>query len=167
MSERKAHRNPFEGVTDLFTELTRMREVGAHGRAYGPEDRERTHASAWVPATDIFALGDRLVIRIELAGVHPDDVDLTFANGVLTVSGTRSAEFDDAGEEPTFYVRERFYGEFRRSVSLPEGTQRHQIHAEFEDGLVEIRVEGATGRDEAARIELRDRSSSATTRSLD
>jgi HSP20 family protein len=167
MSERKRHRNPFAGVTDLFTELTRMREIGSHGRTYGPEDRERTHASAWVPATDIFAQGDRLVIRIELAGVRPEDVDLRFANGMLTVSGTRSPGFGDAGDEPTFYVRERFFGEFRRSITLPEGTQRNQIHAEFENGLVEIHVEGVGGQAEPARIELRDRSSPPTTRSVD
>jgi HSP20 family protein len=167
MSEGKRHRNPFEGVTDLLTELTRMREIGSHGRVYGPEDRERTHASAWVPATDIFAQGDRLVIRIELAGVRPEDVDLRFANGMLTVSGTRSNGFGDAGDEPTFYVRERFFGEFRRSITLPEGTQRNQIHAEFENGLVEIHVQGFGREAEATRIELRDRSSAPTTRSID
>jgi HSP20 family protein len=63
--------NPFEGVTDLFTELSRLREIGTHGRELAYEDRERTHASAWVPTTDIFALDGRLVIRIELAGVEP------------------------------------------------------------------------------------------------
>ena len=53
MAER---RNLFEGVTDFFTELGRIREVGSHGTARS-EDRERTHATAWVPATDIFARG--------------------------------------------------------------------------------------------------------------
>jgi HSP20 family protein len=167
MSERHPHHNPFEGVTDLFSELVRMREVGTHGRASGPEDRERTHASAWVPAADIFAQGGHLVIRVELPGVRPDDVDLRFANGVLTVSGTRSPGFGEAGEEPTFYVRERFSGEFRRSVALPEGTRRDQIRAEFDNGLVEIRIEGVAGRADATRIELRDRSGAATTRPVD
>jgi HSP20 family protein len=167
MSERNAPRNPFEGITDLFTEMSRMREIAAHGRAYGPEDRERTHASAWVPVTDIFARGDRLVIRIELAGVRPEDVSLQFANGVLTVSGTRSPNFDGGAEEPTFYVRERFYGEFRRAITLPEGTRRDQIQAEFADGLVEIVIEGIAGQAEATRIELRDTSSAATRRSVD
>ena len=160
--------NPFEGVTDLFTELSRMREVGLHGRETAHEDKQRTHASAWVPTTDIFAQGDRLVIRIELAGVDPQDVDLHFANGVLTVSGTRNGDFGTGDfDEPKFYVRERFYGAFRRSLTLPEGTQRSQIQAAFEDGLVEIVISGVSSRSEATRIELRDRSSGTTTRAVD
>jgi HSP20 family protein len=165
MPDSKAHRNPFDGFTDLFTELSRMREIGTHGGEPRPEHRERTHASAWVPTTDIYAQGDRLVIRIELAGVDPEDVDLRFANGVLTVSGSRTQEFGEP--EPTFYVRERFYGEFRRAFTLPEGTERSQIQAGFEDGLVEITVAGAAGPPDSARIELRDRSGAATTRSVD
>jgi len=167
MSDRHAHRNPFEGVTDLFTELGRMRELGAHGRAPAPEETERTHASAWVPTTDSFARGDEVVIRIELAGVDPEDVDLRYANGVLTVSGTRSRDFGDAaGDEPRFYVRERYYGEFRRSFSLPEGIERDQVQAGFEDGLVEIVIRGVAQRDDSTRIELQDRSGAATTRTV-
>jgi HSP20 family protein len=164
MPDSHAPRNPFEGVTDFFTELSRMRDIGAHGREHGHEDRKRTHASAWVPTTDIFAQGDRLVIRVELAGVDPDDIELHFANGVLTVSGNRDSEF--GGDEPTFYVRERFSGEFRRSITLPEGTRPEQIQAGFDDGLVEIVVAGAIKQADTTRIKLRDRSGSATTRSL-
>jgi HSP20 family protein len=157
--------NPFQGITDLFTEMGRVREAGLHGREVGTEPRQRTHASAWLPTTDIFLLGDRLVIRIELAGVDPENIDLRFSNGVLTVSGNRRGEF--GGEEPVFYVRERFLGEFRRSITLPDGTQRDQIHAGFDDGLVEIVVEGVGRQADTSRIELRDRSSARTTRTLD
>ena len=80
------------------------------------------------------------------------------------MSGNRTSEFGD--DEPTFYVRERFYGEFRRAFTLPEGTRRDQIQAAFDDGLVEIVVAGAAAPSDSARIELRDRSGSATTRSV-
>ena len=93
------------------------------------------------------------------------DIDLSSANGVLTVSGNRASEFGD--DEHTFYVRERFYGEFRRSITLPEGTRPEQIQAAFDDGLVEIVISGVSGRSDATRIELRDRSSAATTRAVD
>jgi HSP20 family protein len=166
MPDSHTPRNPFEGVTDFFTELSRMRDVGTHGREPAHEERKRTHASAWVPTTDIFAQGDDLVIRVELAGVDPSEVELRFANGVLTVSGNRDPEFGDGGDEPKFYVRERFYGEFRRSITLPEGTKPEQIQAAFDDGLVEIVIAGAVKQPDSIRIELRDRSKGTTRRSL-
>ncbi len=159
-------RNPFEGVTDYFSELSRMRALGVRGSAEpGAEHTERTHASAWVPATDIFAVGDNLVIRVELAGVDPQDVDLSFANGILTVSGARGSGFEDDAEVE-FYVRERFYGAFRRAITLPEGTTASQIAAEIDNGLVEITVRNGVGASRSTRIALSDRSPGPTSRSV-
>ena len=155
-------RNPFDGVTDFFSELSRMRSIGVHGPTDpGAEQAERTHASAWVPATDIFARGDDLVIRVELAGVDPADVDLGLSSGVLTVSGTRRSGIAEA-EEVEFYVRERFYGNFRRLITLPEDTDASQISAEIDDGLVEITVRGAVGSRRSTKIALADRSQGPT-----
>jgi HSP20 family protein len=159
-------RNPFEGVTDFFSELSRMREIGAQGREHAHEDRHRTHARAWVPATHIFARGDDLVIRIEVAGLWSEDVDITFSHDVLTVSGERKTELGTDGDD-SFYIRERFHGAFRRAITLPEVTDQSQIEAQFHNGLVEITVKGGVSRGEPTRIPLRDRSSEATTRSLD
>jgi HSP20 family protein len=157
------HRNPFEGVTDFFSERARMREIGIHGGSErGVEAAERTHASAWVPSTDILALGDDLVIRVELAGVDPDDVDLSFSHGVLTVSGTRRAGLGD--DQAEFLSRERFYGAFRRVITLPEGTEASQITAEFDDGLVEVRVRNGVGPADSTKIALADRSGGRTSR---
>ena len=159
-------RNPFDGVTDYFSELSRMRSLGVHGSPEpGSEHTERTHASAWVPATDIFARGDDLVIRVELAGVDPEDVDLRFSSGLLTVSGTRRSGFED-GEDVEFYVRERFYGAFRRVITLPEGTQASQITGGVEDGLVEITVRDGAGSRRSTRIALADRSGGPTSRTV-
>ena len=159
-------RNPFDGVTDFFSELRRMRSLGVRGDGeHGVEAVERTHADAWVPLTDILARGDDLVIRVELAGVDPDDVDLRFTQGVLTVSGARRCPDDE--ESGDFYVRERYSGEFRRMITLPEGTDPSQIEAEFDDGLVTITVHNAVAADESTKISLTDRSEGATRRRVD
>lgn len=157
--------NPFEGVTDFFSELARMRSVGARGGGeHGVEAVERTHASAWVPPTDILALGDDLVVRVELAGVDPEDIDLRFSHGVLTVSGTRRPGAGDAKAQ--FYIRERFYGEFRRVITLPDGTEADQITAEFDDGLVQITVTDGVSPVGSTKISLADRSKGTTSRKV-
>ena len=156
---------PFGGITDLYSELSRIRDVGVHGRDAGSEERERSHANAWVPATDIVAQGDDLLIRVELAGVAPEEVDLGFDHGLLTVAGRRRAQLAD--EDPAhFYVRERPYGEFRRTFTLPDGTRAEQISATFEHGLVEVVVRGGVRSSRPTRIEIKDRSAEASTRSL-
>jgi HSP20 family protein len=145
--------NPFEGVSDFFSEVARMREIGTRGYD-SHEPRMRTHATAWVPATDIFGRDKDLVVRVELAGVHPEDVDITFTQGVLTVAGQRLTELG-AADEDSFFVRERPYGAFRRSITLPAGVSEQDISAEFIDGLAEITVAGCASAAEQKRIELR------------
>lgn len=152
MTQPEARRNPFEGVTDYFSELGRMREVGTHGREHSREEQPRTHASAWVPTTDILLRGSDLVIRVELAGVDPSTVDLGFSHGHLSISGERPG--DEEGVQ--YYVRERFHGAFRRTVTLPEGVTRDQITARLADGLVEVTVRGAAEVAVAERIIIDD-----------
>jgi HSP20 family protein len=163
MPERQ--RNPFEGVTDFFSELKRMRQIGTHGYESPHEDRGRTHATAWVPATDIFSRDDDLVIRIEVAGLRPQDVDITFSGGALTVSGQRRTELGTDGDD-SFFIRERFHGAFRRAITLPPDIEDDQITAEFFNGLVEITVRGGASAAEPRRIALTDKSSQVETRSL-
>ena len=156
----KEQSNPFHGFVDAISEWNRMREVGS-GRV-GPEtrqeDRQRTLATAWVPTTDIFAKGDDLVVRVSLSGVNREDVRITLSNSVLTVSGERKSELDE--DDVSFYVRERYYGAFRRSFTLPAGINEDAISADFENGLLEVTVRGgATAAPEPRRIPIRDRSS--------
>lgn len=137
MGQRRS--NPFRGFVDVMSEMNRMREVGRGGYDPGYEDRERTQASAWVPNADVFARGRDLVIRMELAGVDREEIEITLHDNTLTISGERRNDLD---EDVSFYVHERFYGAFRRSMTLPAGIDESRIDAYSDNGLLEITVEG-------------------------
>jgi HSP20 family protein len=147
----RSQQERFHGLFDTVAELNRMREFWRAG--VDPPQEERTHATAWIPRMDIFAEGDDLVIRCELAGVPREDVDISFDHGTLTVYGERTGAPE---EETTYFVRERHYGSFRRTINLPDGTEPGSVSATLEEGLLEIRVAGAGApRREPERIEIR------------
>ena len=151
MGQRRS--NPFRGFVDVMSEMNRMREVGSGAYEPGFEDRERTQASAWVPNADVFARGEDLVIRLELAGVDREDIEITLHDNTLTVAGERESDLDD---DVSFYVHERFYGAFRRSMTLPAGISGSSINAYSDDGLLEITVEGGAVT-ESHRISIGDK----------
>jgi HSP20 family protein len=94
---------------------------------------------AWMPAVDIFETNDRaFVVKAELPDMKREDINVTFENGVLTLSGERKAEFDDA--QGTFHRSERVYGRFTRSFTLPATVDAHRINASYKDGVLTIRV---------------------------
>ncbi len=151
-----SQRNPFRGLSGMVSDMDRMRHLGVTGHEQPYESRERTHVDAWTPTTDLFCRGEDLVIRIELAGLSPEEVDLTFSDGVLSVSGDRSTEPDE--HDVVFWQRERTFGTFRRLVNLPEHVGEEQIGAEFRSGLLTITVRGAcaAGGREPRRIWIGD-----------
>ena len=149
MSER---RDPFRGIVDSISEWNRMREYGMYGPELGQEERRRTHATAWMPTGDVFARGDDLVLRYELAGVREKDIEITLTGGMLTVSGERKSDLNE--EQVHFYTRERSYGYFRRSVNLPEGVDGSKINASFDDGMLELIITGGAVHPEPERIRI-------------
>lgn len=139
----KNQRNPFRGLLDVMSEMNRVQSNWMRASSETTQ-APRTHDSAYVPATDIFAQGDDLVVRCELPGVRRDQVSVTVSNGILTISGYRESKLD---EHVVYYTRERVYGAFRRSMVLPEGVDQDQISASVRNGLLEIVVKnGAKAR---------------------
>lgn len=92
----------------------------------------------WIPATDLTREGDDLVLRLDLPGMDDESVDVEVEGNVLTVSGERSetAESEDEGQ----LRRERSYGTFARSFTLPEGTDPEAIKGDFDKGVLELRI---------------------------
>src|ERR671920_879201 len=148
---------PFRGFYDMQGEMNRMFDevFGSLARSGGRQQGEVP--SQWAPALDVLQEDGDIVVRAELPGVRLEDVDITFHNGVLTISGVRQAEEQKEGSG--YYVRERRYGSFRRNMALPEGTDESKIHARFQDGVLEVRVEGAAIEQAPKRIEIEGASS--------
>lgn len=154
MEER--HANLLGRLQGIASEWDRMRYIGSRGYESGMEDRPWTVPSAWVPNADIFARDEDLVVRVQLAGVDREDVEVTLRDDVLTISGERKGNPD--GEGLRAYVQELFYGQFRRDVTLPSGTDGSRIAAVFDNGMVEITVKGAAAARarEPQRIEVKE-----------
>lgn len=101
-------------------------------------DRTSTTPNRWLPRIDVFDREKELVVRVEIAGVDPDDVDVTVEDRTLTISGARS--FEDTSEGNGFHRREIFSGEFRRSLVLPEGLDSTDITAKADKGIIEVTI---------------------------
>lgn len=148
-----ARRNPFRGFTDLISETNRSTENWMTGAgSTSADDPKQGQASAWAPITDIFTRGEDMVVRCDLAGVAREDVDLTLSNGILTISGERRVPEDE--KEASFYVSERNYGFFRRSMSLPEGIGEKDIEALFQEGVLEVVIAGGAKLPSPRRIQV-------------
>lgn len=122
------------GVSPIFglrREIDRLFDDAFTGRGGGAN---------WNPAVDIQETSSELRLDIELPGIRQEDVELEVENGILSVRGQKSAERKDEGEEGRYHLVERSYGSFFRSFQLPQGVDDQQIQAEFENGVLRIRI---------------------------
>ena len=92
----------------------------------------------WIPPMDLVEQGDEYVLRADLPGVGEDDVKIELEDNVLTISGERRSEHEERTEG--YYRVERASGSFSRSLTLPEGVDPEAVKANFENGVLEVRV---------------------------
>ena len=104
---------------------------------FGRSEDEDTSA-VWAPRTDLSETDDAFHIRLDVPGMTKDDITINLQNNTLTVSGERTSERTDEGEE---YVRvERAFGNFHRTFTLPNAVDRENVEAAYEDGVLTIHV---------------------------
>ena len=94
---------------------------------------------AFVPAADIVRDGSDVVVTLELPGIDAEkDVDVEVSDGRLLITGRRTEEHTD--DKDGIVVRETRSGEFRRQFSLPEHVTAEHVEADYDRGLLKIRV---------------------------
>ena len=109
------------------------------GRFFGAaEGSPQWAGSGYSVPTEVFHLDERLVIRMDLPGVSPDDVDVTVQENTLIVNGKRN--FPHEGGDVRFVRRGIFYGEFTQRVMLGKGLDVDRITASYDNGVLELGI---------------------------
>jgi HSP20 family protein len=92
----------------------------------------------WIPPMDLTETDDQFVLRADLPGLDENDVEIEIKDGVLTISGERETEHEERKEG--FHRVERASGRFLRSLDLPDGIDAGAVTAEFDRGVLEVRI---------------------------
>jgi len=94
--------------------------------------------ASWTPAVDIHEEPKQFVVRADLPGVSPKDIEITAEKGVLALRGSRN--FEQKSDDGHYSRIERVSGKFVRSFTLPENVATDQINAKFKDGVLELTI---------------------------
>jgi HSP20 family protein len=100
-----------------------------------PMDLAWTDVAARTIKVEEFTDDGKYVVRAELPGVDPEaDIDITVADGLLTIRGERREEIKE-DQRSEFY-----YGSFTRTLTLPVGADADAVTADYKDGILEVRI---------------------------
>lgn len=93
---------------------------------------------AWTPSVDVLRKNGNVILRADLPGIRPEEVKITVEDDVLTVSGEHSEESKE--ERDDYMRRERRFGSFSRSMTLPAGVKATDIQSTTADGVLEVTI---------------------------
>jgi HSP20 family protein len=124
--------NPYRDMALMRRSMDRMME-----NFFG-EGEDWPETVTWGVALDVKENENEFVVEASLPGVKPEDVDVTFSNNTLTIKGEVRSE--EEKEEARYHLRERRYGMFSRSISLPRGIDGENIEASYNAGVLTLRL---------------------------
>ena len=123
---------PLTGLTTLRTELDRLFD-----RFWEREFPELpAFAGEWSPSLDLSETKDALVVKAEIPGIEPKEIQISLQEQVLTVKGEKRREKEEKDEH--YYRRERSWGAFARSIRLPAPVVGEKVTATFKNGLLTV-----------------------------
>jgi HSP20 family protein len=125
--------DPAVEVDSLQSEVNRLFDSFFSGSGGGGPARRR-----WVPAMDLAETEREFVLTADLPGLSEDDVSIEIKDSTLTVSGERSESHEE--KEKGYHRIERSFGQFSRTMTLPEGVKAEDVAASFERGVLEVRI---------------------------
>lgn len=141
--------DPFREMTQVQNQFNRLVD-----QVWG------TRQESWLPAVDVFDRKEAVVLKAELAGMDPADIEIEVEDNVLTIKGERKLQ--ETVEDERYYRVERRFGSFQRSLALPQGVKAEDIQAGYEDGILTITVPKVE-EEKPRRIEVKAKKTVETT----
>ncbi len=123
---------PMMGLSRINDVFDRMLED-----FFSMDTRLAEPVSTLVPLMNVEELKDQYRITLEVPGMEKDDIDISIKDDVLTISGEKKEDFK---EEGTLFRRERWFGKFTRSLTLPNDADIEKIEAEYKNGVLTINI---------------------------
>ena len=115
-------RSDMDRLWDAFSEGRPMRRFG--------------EMKDWVPSIDVFETKNDIVVKAELPGMDPKDIDISLSDGSLVLKGEKKHEKEE--KEENYHFIERSYGSFVRSVPLPAEVKHDKINASYKNGVLKV-----------------------------
>jgi HSP20 family protein len=123
----------------VFDELWRLQqEVDELFGSWGSPSGIRSLPRGTFPGVNVGQTPERVDVYLFAPGIDPKSLEISIQQNLLAVSGKRDL---GAEEEANYYRQERFSGEFRRVISLPEDVDPERVQAKYVDGIVQIVVQ--------------------------
>ena len=116
---------------------------------HGPRGK-RPSGRLWCPAADVYRTDDGWIVKVDLAGIRSDDIEITIDGPLLRISGLRRDS--TCGEGVSHYQLEITYSRFEKTIQFPRSIEHASIARDYHDGLLVLRLhEEEEGRKRQAR----------------
>jgi HSP20 family protein len=128
--------SPFSFMRRFGEDMDRL--FADFGLSRGLVQRDMSQLAAWTPQVEVMEREGNMIVRADLPGMNPDDVQVEITDDAIILQGERRQEHEEQREGR--YVSEVTYGTFYRAIPLPEGANAENARATFRDGVLEITV---------------------------
>jgi HSP20 family protein len=119
----------------LFHEIEKTFEDFSHRSPFSA-----LATTALAPKFDVAEGKDGIDVTAELPGVEEKDIDVTLADGLLTIRGEKKSERDEKDKDKHWHLIERSYGSFSRSIALPYDPDPSRVEAKFDKGVLRVHM---------------------------
>ncbi len=136
MARELQTRKPLKEMTP-FKEFDRMRrEMDRLWDSFLERKPSSTKEDEFLPAIDLSETENDLVVKCEVPGMEPKDIDISLSDGMLTIKGEKKLENEE--KKANYHLVERSYGAFTRSIQLPKGVHADGINASYKNGILTV-----------------------------